>query len=532
MAMQAAVPWITLLILLPLVGALITLAASRFTDEEHTKYVALASSLVPLLLSVYVWRFPFDRAANALTSPEQAQLVEAIRWFEIAGYEVQYLVALDGVSMPLVLLTTLLTSAAIMSAWPTIEDRLGGFYALVLFLEAALVGVFVAFDFFLFYVFWEGVLIPMYFLIAIWGGDRSRYAAMKFFVYTNIASLVMFIGVFALYFNAENVGDLSMMTLTQALHQNSLAGAFGLSAETVRLAAFLALFVGFAVKVPVVPFHTWLPDAHVEAASPVSVLLAGVLLKMGTYALLRFNFTMLPETAASLALPIGVVGVVSVVYGALLAMAQTDLKRIVAYSSISSMGYVIVGLVAYTGYSVGGATFQMLSHGLISGLMFMVVGVVYHKTHTRELSEMSGLIAALPVVSGVFVATAFAYMGLPGMSGFAAEVFVFIGSMATETIPYATLLVPAAMFGIVLVAGYLLFAMQKTLFGEFGVGPNVSVAATDGGETELPGITLVEAIPLFVLLAAVVALGVQPEIAYDMIEASTQGIVELVGGGS
>ncbi|MDZ7688857.1 MAG: NADH-quinone oxidoreductase subunit M [Halobacteriales archaeon] len=522
--------WISLLVVLPLVAAFVTVVVHRLSDGGDTKYVAFLASLVPLSASFYVWQVPFERAGNALTNPEQAQLVERVPWFEIAGYEVEYLVALDGISMTLVLLTTLLTTTAIMSAWSSIGKREGAFYALVLFLESALLGVFVAFDFFVFYVFWEAVLIPMYFLIAVWGGERRRYAAMKFFVYTNIASLIMFIGVVALYLNA-NVADTSLMSLTAALDEGALTGAFGLSAGTLRVAAFVALFVGFAVKVPIVPFHTWLPDAHVQAPSPVSVLLAGVLLKMGTYALLRFNFTMLPDVAATFALPIAVIGVVSVIYGALLAMAQTDLKRIVAYSSISSMGYVIVGLTAYTQYAVGGATFQMLSHGLISGLMFMVVGVVYHKTGTREVGELSGMIGRTPLVAGVFVASAFAYMGLPGMSGFPAELFVFIGSMSSETLPYATLVVPVAMFGIVLVAGYLLFAMQRVLFGEFRVGKKRRATAADGGAHDVTDASLSEALPMLVLLAVIVALGLQPDIAYDMIETSTAGVVELVAGG-
>ncbi|MDY7082668.1 MAG: NADH-quinone oxidoreductase subunit M, partial [Halobacteria archaeon] len=215
------------------------------------------------------------------------------------------------------------------------------------------------------------------------------------------------------------------------------------------------------------PFHTWLPDAHVQAPTPVSVILAGVLLKMGTYALLRFNFTMLPDVAVQYSTWIGIIGLVSVIYGALLAMAQTDLKRIVAYSSISSMGYVIIGLAAYTEFAVGGATFQMLSHGLISGLMFMVVGVIYNNAHTRSVHEISGLMTRMPIVAGVFIAAAFGYMGLPGMSGFAAEIFVFLGSMSSATMPGAKVIVPAAMFGIVIVAGYLLFAMQRVLFGEY-----------------------------------------------------------------
>jgi NADH-quinone oxidoreductase subunit M len=522
--------WITLLIVLPLLAALATVASSRLGDA-YPRYVAFGGSLVTLAAAAYVWLVPYDATGNALLSPGKAALVERVPWFEIGGYEVEYLVGLDGVSMPLVALTTLLVTAAIGTAWDSVHEREAGFYTLVLVLESALVGVFVALDFFAFYVFWEAVLIPMYFLIAVWGGPRRKYAAMKFFVYTNIASLIMFVGVIALYLTA-NVADTSMMSLTAALHDGAVTGALGASAETVRLAAFVALFVGFAVKVPVVPFHTWLPDAHVQAPTPVSVVLAGVLLKMGTYALLRFNFTMLPETAASLALPIAVVGVISVIYGALLAMAQTDLKRIVAYSSISSMGYVVVGLAAYTSYAVGGATFQMVSHGLISGLMFMVVGVVYHATGTREVDELSGIAGRAPFVAGVFVAAAFAYMGLPGMSGFPAELFVFLGSMSSTTVPYAPVVVAAAMFGIVLVAGYLLFTMQRVLFGGFRVGRGKTAA--DGGAEREPDITdasATEAVPLLVLLAVVLFLGLQPDLVYDVIQTSTDAVAELAGGG-
>ncbi|MFP4188623.1 MAG: NuoM family protein [Halobacteriales archaeon] len=519
--------WITLLIVLPLLAALATVASSRL-DDAYPRYVAFGGSLVTLATAAYVWLVPFESSGNALLSPNEAALVERVPWFEIGGYEVEYLVGLDGVSMPLVALTTLLVTSAIVTAWDSVHEREAGFYTLVLVLESALVGVFAALDFFAFYVFWEAVLIPMYFLIAVWGGPRRKYAAMKFFVYTNIASLVMFIGVIALYLTA-NVADTSMMSLTAALHEGALTGAFGMSAETVRLAAFVALFIGFAVKVPVVPFHTWLPDAHVQAPTPVSVILAGVLLKMGTYALLRFNFTMLPETAAALALPVALVGVVSVVYGALLAMAQTDLKRIVAYSSISSMGYVIVGLAAYTSYAVGGAVFQMVSHGLISGLMFTVVGVVYHATGTREVDELSGIASRAPLVAGVFVAASFAYMGLPGMSGFPAELFVFLGSMSSATLPYAPVVVATAMFGIVLVAGYLLFAMQRVLFGEFRVGS--SEAATDGG-VSVTDASATEAVPLLVLLAVILVLGLQPDLVYETIQTSTDAVAEIAGGGA
>ena len=285
-------------------------------------------------------------------------------------------------------------------------------------------------------------------------------------------------------------------------------------------AAFVVIFAGFAVKVPVFPVHTWLPDAHVEAPTPVSVILAGVLLKMGTYALLRFNFTMLEDVARALAVPIAIIAVVSVIYGALLALAQSDLKRIVAYSSISSMGYVILGLVAFTTYGIGGATFQMISHGLISGLMFMVVGVIYNATHTRMVSDMSGLADRMPITVGIFVAGAFAYMGLPLMSGFAAEFMVFYGAFGSTVLPSAPLFTALAMFGIVIVAGYLLYAMQRSLFGPFRLET----------EYEIRRAPLHDLAPLFVLLALIIALGVDPDLFFTMIQDAVDPVVALGGG--
>lgn len=504
---------ISFLIAFPLIASALIALSIRVVDKDIVKYLAFIGSLIPLIGSIYAW-MTVDFEGNVLLG--DIALTEEIAWIDVGGYEIQYLVGLDGVSIVLILLTALLSSLAIMSAWKIIDKRENQFYALTLFLEGSLIGVFASLDFLLFYVFWEAVLIPMYFLIAVWGHERRRYAAMKFFVYTNIASLIMFIGVVALFFNS-GIDSFSLVSLTQAVDSGSISGAFGVSQEIFMFAVFIALFIGFAVKVPIVPFHTWLPDAHVEAPSPVSVLLAGVLLKMGTYAILRFNFTMLSDIAIQLTTPIAVIGALSVIYGAILAASQNDLKRIVAYSSISSMGYVLVGLAAFTYYGIGGATFQMISHGLLSGLLFMVVGVVYSKTHTRQIDELSGLAQRMPWVAGAFVAGAFGYLGLPGMSGFAAELFVFLGSF--NAFPMSLLIVPIAMFGIVIVAGYLLFSMQLTFFGEY--------KAPDIVEEASPG----EILPLVVLILAVVFLGIYPDIAYNTIQTSTSPIVDFIAGG-
>jgi len=487
--------------------------------------LALAGSLLPLLGSLWMyWQFEYGSAGvsgNALLDGALAFETDAV-WLSAGGYELRWLVGVDGLSLPLVVLTGLLTPLAILAAWTPIDERKSQFYGLVLFIEAALLGVFVALDFFAWFVFWEAVLIPMYFLIAIWGGPRRKYAAVKFLVYTNVASLVMFGAFMALVFGlGGEVSSFALPEIAQAL-QSAEPTLAGIDAGTLKLVAFVAMFAGFGVKVPIVPFHTWLPDAHVEAPTPASVILAGVLLKMGTYALLRFNFTMLPDVAADLAVPIAAIAVISVIYGAMLALAQQDLKRIVAYSSISSMGYVILGLVAYTTYGIGGATFQMVSHGLLSGLMFMTVGVVYNVTHTRMVGDLSGIADRMPVTAGVFVAGAFGYMGLPLMAGFAGEVFVFLGSFGSTTLPNAPLFTAAAMFGIVIVAGYLLFAMQRALFGEYRVDTEYDAhpAATH------------DLVALVIAVLLVVALGVAPRIFFQMIQEAANPIVALLGGGA
>ena len=483
--------------------------------------LAFALSLLPVAGSLWMYS-TFEASGNALTGGSLA-FEEKFQWVVAGPYSLSWHVGLDGISMPLVVLTTVLTSLALLASWTPIQERQSQFYGLMLFLEASLLGVFSALDFFLWFVFWEMVLVPMYVLIGVWGGPRRKYAAIKMFVYTNLASLVMFIGFVALVFGlGDSVTTFDMPAVAQALRNGQLQGLGPVGAGTLRVVAFFAMFAGFAVKVPVVPFHTWLPDAHVEAPTPVSIMLAGVLLKMGTYALLRFNFTMLPQVAADYAPLIAAFAVISVIYGAMLALAQSDLKRIVAYSSVSSMGYVILGLVAYTMYGMGGATFQMVAHGLISGLMFMAVGVIYNTTHTRMVSDMSGMASKMPFTTAVFVAGAFGYMGLPLMAGFAGELFIFLGAFNAPTLGMAApLFTSAAMFGIVIVAGYLLFAMQRTLFGPFELETDYEVGRASFHDVA----------PLVVLVLLVILLGVDPSIFYTMIQDAVSPLVPAAGGG-
>jgi NADH-quinone oxidoreductase subunit M len=503
------------LIAVTLIAALVVFV----TPEAYAPQVAFALSLLPFAGSIALWG-GFDAEGNALLEGSTVAFESQFQWIALEPYAINWHVGLDGVSLPLLLLTTVLVPLAILSAWTPIEERISQFYGLILFLEAGLIGVFTALDFFVWFVFWEAVLIPMYLLIGVWGGPRRKYAAIKFFVYSQVGSLVMFIGFVALVFGlGDAVASFGMPEITQALHAGELGGLGALGPESLALLAFVAIFFGFAVKVPVFPLHTWLPDAHVEAPTPVSVLLAGVLLKMGTYALLRFNFTMLYDVAIALAVPIAIFGVVSVIYGALLALAQQDLKRIVAYSSISSMGYVILGLVAFTVYGIGGATFQMVAHGLISGLMFMAVGVIYNATHTRMVGDISGIADRMPITVGIFVAAAFGYMGLPLMAGFAGEFLIFLGAFQSVVLPWAPLFTAVAMFGIVIVAGYLLFAMQRSLFGPYRLETDYEV-----GRAPLHDVA-----PLFVLIALIVVLGVDPDIFFTMIQDAVDPVVELGG---
>ncbi|WP_128478028.1 complex I subunit 4 family protein [Halorussus pelagicus] len=507
--------WIEALIAVTLASAFAVFLAPNKVASK----LAFALSLLPLAGSLWMYS-TYEASGNALLAGSELAFETNFEWVTAGPYTLNWHVGLDGISMPLVALTTVLTSLALLASWTPIDERQSQFYGLMLFLEASLLGVFSALDFFQWFVFWEMVLVPMYVLIGVWGGPRRKYAAIKMFVYTNIASLVMFIGFIALVFGlGDSVTSLDMPAIAQALRAGELGGLGPLTAGTLKVAAFVAMFVGFAVKVPIVPFHTWLPDAHVEAPTPVSIMLAGVLLKMGTYALLRFNFTMLPDVAQNNAPIIALFAVISVIYGAMLALAQTDLKRIVAYSSVSSMGYVILGLVAYTLYGMGGATFQMVAHGLISGLMFMSVGVIYNTTHTRMVSDMSGLASKMPFTVAVFVAGAFGYMGLPLMAGFAAELFIFLGSFGAFA--GSVWFTAAAMFGIVVVAGYLLFAMQRTLFGTFETETDYEVGPA----------AFHDVAPLVVLILLVILLGVDPNIFYTMIQDAVNPLVPAAGGG-
>jgi len=512
------------LVFAPLVGALILCLVPR-ENKQALRYLALLFSLVPVVLVGAMWaRFDFSTSGM--------QFVEKVPWIPSIG--VTYYLGTDGISFPMLIVTVLVTTLAILASF-TIEERVKEFMALMLLLETGMLGVFVALDYFLFYIFWELVLVPMYFIIGIWGGPRREYAAIKFFIYTLAGSVLMLVGILALYFRTGlNTFDI-LAIAEQAKAKLS---------PSLQYWIFLLLFFGFAVKVPIFPFHTWLPDAHVEAPTGGSMLLAGVLLKMGTYGFYRISYPTLPDAARAFAVVMGVLGVINIVYGALVAMAQQDFKKMVAYSSIGHMGFVLLGLAAMTPMAMDGGLFVMVSHGLISPLMFFFAGsVIYERTHTRMLNEMRALFTRIPIAATLLAVAAFANLGLPGLSGFVGEFFTLVGAF-----PVLPRFVYVAVLGMVFTAAYHLWMMNRIL-----MGTTVAHAAAHGhhghgghgsghdhgdhgghgaGEQEapMPDIQPREVLVVAPLVALVVLFGVAPSILVRMFNPSVQALLERLGG--
>lgn len=499
------------IIFTPLIGAA---SMALFQSKRPHFYHWLAAfwtGLTLILSLVLLSRYDLNAAGNAF------QFVDRLPW--MPQFKLQYQVGVDGLSLPMVLLTSLIVCIAVFVSWKT-QERARLYFAMLLVMETGVLGVFTSLDLFLFFVMWELELIPMYFLIGIWGGPRREYAAIKFILYTLLASSLMFLCFLAIYFLSP-LQTFDVITLLQ--NQNNLLAGLG---RPLQIALFISLFICFAVKLPVVPLHTWLPDAHVEAPTAISVILAGVLLKMGAYGMLRFNLGFFPDLMQWMAVALAVLGMINILYGALLALAQTDMKRVIAYSSVSHMGFVLLGLAAFNPIGLNGAILQMFTHGTITALLFIFVGVVYDRTHTRDLAQLGGLSQRMPLAAGLFVVTALAAVGAPGMSGFVSEFLIFTGSYGNSLeglnhflIQGATI---ASALGIILAAAYTLWLVRRVFFGPMAERWQ-----------ELSDINSTELVTVTVLMILVFVLGIYPALLVDYINPASEHLLSWlpkVGG--
>jgi NADH-quinone oxidoreductase subunit M len=448
----------------PAVGALLII----FFDRVHVRSIrtfALIISALTFIFSLHLIAH-FDNANPAF------QFEVSVPWIPSLG--ISYQIGVDGISVFLILLATVLTPLAVLASW-SIHERAKEYFVFMLLLETGMIGVFASLDLFLFYVFWEVMLVPMYFLIGVWGGERRIYAAMKFVLYTMIGSVLMLVAILALYFMHGNVTQqytFSYPAIVAALTADRL-----ILLPNTELLLFLAFFLAFAIKVPLFPFHTWLPDAHVEAPTAGSVLLAGVLLKMGTYGLLRFSLPLFPNASHALAPVISLLAVVGIIYGALVAMVQPDMKKLVAYSSVSHMGFIVLGIFSFNAQGVEGAVMQMLNHGVSTGALFLLVGVIYERRHTRMIDQFGGLAHRMPVFAGVFLIVTLSSIGLPGLNGFVGEFLVLLGTFGISR--------PRAAFaasGVILSAVYMLWMYQRVVWGEIKHDANKFLADVDRRE--------------------------------------------------
>ncbi len=487
---------------LPLVGMILIMLVRRGNDNA-IRWIANITAFIGFIVSI-----PLLTAFNDpdFINPENKfRFIFEREWIPAIG--ANYRFGIDGISMLLVLLTTLLGFIAILSSWTAIKERVKEYYAFMLLLQTGMLGVFMALDFLVFYVFWEVMLVPMYFLIGVWGGPRKLYAAIKFFLYTLAGSVLMLVGILAIYFyqyNATGVYSFDILGFQQLGFPQGL-----------QYWVFLAFFVGFAIKVPMFPFHTWLPDAHVEAPTAGSVILAGVLLKMGTYGFVRFSLPMFPEATMQFLKPMLILSLIGIIYGALVAMMQKDMKSLVAYSSVSHLGFVMLGVFAATPIALQGGILQMINHGISTGALFLIVGVVYERRHTRMIADYGGLSHIMPVYASVFLIMTLSSIGMPGLNGFIGEFFILQGTFAAPGLwGYAAL----AVIGIVLGASYMLWLYQRVMFGKLENPLNKS----------LPDLNLRELATFVPLIILAFWIGIYPVFFTKYLEEPVSAIVQRV----
>ncbi len=485
------IPILTLVTFFPVAGILVVLAL----PGARTRAIKLAANVITGLefVATLLLITRFDASSGEM------QFLERLPWIKSIG--AQYLLGVDGISLLLVLLTSLLTFLATLSSWRAIEKRLKEYYIFMLLLETGMIGVFLALDLLLFYVFWEVVLVPMYFLIGVWGGERKLYAAIKFFLYTLFGSVAMLVGILILRGQHQTFDVLAML------------GAGAVLPVALQGWVFLAFFLGFAIKVPMFPFHTWLPDAHVEAPTAGSVILAGVLLKMGTYGFLRFSLPLLPDASRRYAPVLVVLALVAIVYGALVSLMQKDMKKLIAYSSVSHMGFVMLGLFVLTPLAAKGAVLQMINHGLSTGALFLIVGIVYERRHTRLIAEFGGLASRMPVYAAVFLIMTMSSIGLPGLNGFIGEFMILMG-----TFPVSWLWTAIAATGIILGAGYMLWLYQRVMFGRL----------TNPANESLKDLTLREFATFLPLIVLAFWIGVFPKPFLSVLDKPVEKIIRVV----
>src|SRR4051794_17436793 len=503
-------PILSVITYVPLIGALFIVFFIRRENAAAIKTVATLVAAIDFLLSIPLWLY-FDPKKPGLSN---FQFMENWEWIPSLG--VNYTFGIDGIALLLILLTTLTGLIAIYSSFSAIDHRHKEYYVLLLLLQTGMIGTFCALDFFLFYVFWEIMLVPMYFIIGIWGGARKLYAAIKFFLYTLSGSVLMLLSILALYFfndggipflNIKGLGNAATFSVLQYHNIGHLIP------PTLQFWIFIGFFLGFAIKVPMFPFHTWLPDAHVEAPTAGSIILAAVLLKMGTYGFVRFALPILPDATKQLIIPIVVLSIIGIIYGALVSLVQKDMKKLVAYSSVSHLGFVMLGMFALNPMGLKGSVLQMINHGISTGALFLLVGIVYERRHTRMIAEYGGLAKQMPVYATLFLIAALSSMGLPALNGFIGELTILLRA-AHRSIVWASFPPVRTVPG----AAYLLWLYQRVFWGPLGNPKNKVLLDVNKRELGL----------LLALVVIMVWMGIRPGVFFDVIEEPVNYVVRKV----